>query len=118
MSDVQKPNLKLNYSDYLGFPEDGNRHEVIDGDHYMTPSPEAYHQSISSRLLVQLYHQAEEAGLGRVFAAPLDVLLTQVDIVQPDLLVVLKKNRSRIGKNIQGVPDLVVEIVSKSTAER
>src|SRR2546425_4282899 len=109
MSDVQNPNLKLTYSDYLGFPEDGDRHEVIDGDHYRTPSPESYHQVLVMKLAFQLYRQVEEPGNGRVFPAPLDVLLSRVDVVQPDLIVILERNRDRIGpQNIQGAPDLVV----------
>jgi Uma2 family endonuclease len=119
MSILEGKKLKLTYSDFVGFPEDGKRHEIIDGDHYVTPSPETYHQSLSFRLGVQLYHQIEEPKRGRVFPAPMDVLLSQVDIVEPDTVVVLEGSRARITqKNIEGPPDLLVEILSPSTSER
>jgi len=118
MSIVENSKIKLTYEDYVGFPEDGQRHEVIDGDHYVTPSPELYHQSLSGRIFVQLFRQIEEAGQGRVVSAPMDVLLTKVDIVQPDIVVLLKANEIYAAKNIQCAPDLIVEILSPSTSSR
>lgn len=109
--------IKLTYEDYLGFPDDRNRHEIIDGDHYMTPSPDAYHQTLSRRIQFQLYQKIELTGRGEVYDAPMDLLLSEVDVVQPDLMVILGKKRIRITKrNIQCPPDLVVEILSPSTA--
>src|SRR5262245_5741923 len=119
MSILEGKKLKLTYSDYVGFPEDGKRHEIIDGDHYVTPSAETYHQSVSGRAYVQLFHQVEETDKGWVLSAPMDVLLSLVDIVQPDIVVVLKGGRARVTKkNIEGPPDLLVEILSPSTSER
>jgi Uma2 family endonuclease len=108
---------KLGYREYCCFPDDGRRHEVIDGDHHMTPAPSTSHQTVSKRLQYQLYTQIELAGLGLVFSAPVDVQLAEHDIVQPDLIVVLE-DRTRIitPTKINGVPDLVVEILSPSTA--
>ena len=116
MSIVQDSRIKLTYEDYVRIPEDGKRHEIIDGDHYVTPRPFVYHQTVSGRLFVQLFRQVEERELGRVLCAPMDVLLSEVDIVQPDIVVVLKRNASIITKkNIQGSPDLLIEILSPST---
>ena len=82
----------------------------------MTPAPSTVHQTVSKRLQYQLYTQIELAGLGVVFNAPVDVQLTDHDIVQPDLVVVLKGRESIIAHaKINGVPDLVVEILSPST---
>ncbi len=119
MSTVENSRTKLTYEDYVGFPDDLQRHEIIDGDHYVTPSPLSYHQLVSGDLFVGLYRQIYEAGLGRVISAPMDVLLSRVDIVQPDIVVILESNASIITeKNIQGAPDLVVEILSPSTSAR
>jgi Uma2 family endonuclease len=110
------PKIKLDYRDYCCFPDDGRRHEIIDGDHYMTPAPSTAHQTVSKRLQYQFYTQIELAGLGLVFSAPVDVQLTDHDIVQPDLVVVLgDRTRMITHAKIDGSPDLVVEILSPST---
>jgi Uma2 family endonuclease len=84
----------------------------------VTPAPSTTHQTVSKRLQHQLYTQVELAGLGVVFNAPVDVQLGEYDIVQPDLVVVLKERAQMITHpKINGVPDLVVEILSPSTAE-
>jgi Uma2 family endonuclease len=111
--------LKLTYQEYRHFPEDGRRHELIDGEHHVAPAPGTGHQAASGRIFAQLFRAIEEAGLGRVFTAPSDVELSDVDIVQPDLVAVMR-DRERIisPSRIIGAPDLVVEIVSPSTAAR
>ena len=107
---------KLGYLEYCCFPDDGWRHEIVDGDHVMTPAPSTTHQTVSKRLQYQLYSQVELGGLGLVFNAPVDVQLTDHDIVQPDLVVVLKDRAKLItDANIDGPPDLVVEILSPLT---
>lgn len=107
---------KLTYADYVCFPADGRRHEIIDGDHYMNPALSTYHQTVSKRLQHQLYTKIELAGLGLVFNAPVDVQLTDHDIVQPDLVVILKSKEQIITPSkIKGTPDLIVEIISPST---
>ena len=115
-SPAHPPRAKLGYSEYCCFPDDGRRHEIIDGDHFTTPAPSTIHQTVSKRLQYQPYTQVELAGLGLVFNAPVDVQLTEHDIVQPDLVVVLKhgadgKDRTRriTPTKIDGVPDLVVD---------
>lgn len=83
----------------------------------MTPSPSTYHQTLSRRLQFQLYRLIEETGLGQVFDAPTDVQLSEFDIVQPDLLVILEDRKHIITpRKIKGAPDLVVEILSESSA--
>ncbi|MCU0961973.1 MAG: Uma2 family endonuclease [Pirellulaceae bacterium] len=118
MSVTKKPDLKLGYAEYVLYPNDGMRHEIIDGDHYMNPAPSTYHQTISKRLQYHLYAKIELAGLGLVFNAPVDVQLSNHDIVQPDLVVLLTGTRARVTPaKIAGAPDLLVEILSPSTAE-
>jgi len=112
-----RPPAKLGYREYCCFPDDGRRHEIIDGDHYVNPAPSTYHQTVSRRLQYQLYTQIELAGRGVVYDAPVDVQLTDHDIVQPDLVVVLAPRTQMITPTkIKGIPDLLVEILSPSTA--
>jgi Uma2 family endonuclease len=113
------PSTKLTYADYELFPDDGLRHEIIDGEHYVTASPITRHQRISLRLLYLLQSYLETHAIGEVFHAPFDVLLSEIDIVVPDL-VYLSKDRARFltAKNLQGPPELVVEILSPSTRPR
>lgn len=108
--------LRLNYEDYLLFPEDGKRHEIIEGEHFMAPAPNVRHQNISRNLEFILNQYVEEHDLGKVFYAPLDIVLSDENIVQPDILFISKKNYGIIGtQNIQGAPDLVIEILSESS---
>lgn len=107
---------KFTYEDYLLFPDDGKRHELIDGDHFVTPAPMTKHQRISQNLSGLLYAYVTEARAGQIFCAPTDVVLSEFDIVQPDLLFISADRLSIItDNNIQGPPDLVVEILSESS---
>lgn len=112
--------VKLTYDDFLLFPEDGKRHELIDGDHYVTPSPNVRHQRISRRLLQLIGNWLEEHPLGEVLDAPLDVILSQFDVVEPDLLYVSRERAVELlaGEHVAGAPDLVIEIVSPGTRGR
>lgn len=119
MAIVINSETKLTYEDYVLLPEDGKIHEIIDGEHYMTPAPETYHQTLSRRIQFQLYEQIEERGLGLVFNAPTDVQLSETDIVQPDLLVILATRKSIISpKKVIGPPDLIIEILSEATGSK
>ncbi len=96
MAIVINSQTKLTYEDYVHFPEDGKTHEIIDGEHVMTPAPNTCHQTISRRIQFQLYEQIEKKGLGQVFDAPTDLELSRTDIVQPDLLVVLSEHKRKV----------------------
>ena len=107
---------RLTYSEYSLFPKDGNRHEVIRGEHFMNPAPSLYHQTLSQRILFQLYTQIELEGRGKTFHAPVDVELGAHDIVQPDLVVVMSDREAiQIPSRLRGTPSLIVEILSPST---
>ena len=81
----------------------------------MNPAPSLYHQTVSRRIQFQLYTEIELAELGQVFDAPVDVQLSEHDIVQPDLVIVSKQRRHILTPTkIKGVPDLIVEILSPS----
>jgi Uma2 family endonuclease len=114
------PGVKLTYDDFLLFPDDGNRHELIDGEHYVTPSPASKHQRIVWNLNGLLYIYLQDHPVGKAFSAPLDVVFSQFDIVEPDLLFVSAERAGKVltETNDQGAPDLVVEIGSPSTRKR
>jgi Uma2 family endonuclease len=105
---------KLTYEDYALLPEDGRRHEIIDGEHYVSSSPNTRHQRLVKRISRALY-PFEDAGLGEVFSSPFDVVLSVFDIVQPDVFfVTAARSHIVVEKNVQGAPDLVVEVLSPS----
>lgn len=107
---------KLDYEDYAGIPPDRNRYEIIDGDLAVTPAPSPVHQRVSRRLQRILEDYFHTHGLGEVFDAPIDLILTFHDVVQPDLVVASPTQVSARG--IEGAPLLVVEILSPSTARQ
>ena len=105
---------RLTYDDYCQIPDDGNRNEVIDGILHMSPSPIVRHQRVIRKLSVLLSVWAERSKTGEVLFAPMDVVLSKHDIVQPDILFISNERASIVGeKNIQGAPDLLIEILSE-----
>jgi Uma2 family endonuclease len=107
---------KLTYEDYVLIPEDGKRHEIIDGEHYVSPAPFVPHQDLVVELTVRLAGFVKAHRLGKLLVAPTDVLLSVHDIVQPDLLFVSKERAAIVGvENLKGAPDLVIEILSKGS---
>lgn len=110
---------KLTYADVERIPQDGFRHEIIGGEEFMTPAPDLDHQTVVGNLFRILAIHARANSLGRVFVAPTDVLLTQHDVVEPDVVFVAQASVSILKeKYIQGPPELVVEVLSPSTASQ
>lgn len=111
---------KLTYDDFLLFPDDGRRHELIDGVHYVTPSPVLRHQEILGRIYFEVASYLRAHPEGRVYLAPLDVVMSIHDIVEPDLIfVAAAQDVDKVTpKNIQGAPALLVEILSPGTRRR
>lgn len=108
---------RLTYDDFCLLPEDGKRREIIEGELFVTPSPQTPHQRAVMRLGVHLWQFVDSHKLGEVFAAPFDVVFSEFDVVEPDLLYVSKARANVLtNKNVQGAPDLVVEVLSESTA--
>jgi hypothetical protein len=110
--------MRLTYDDFVLFPDDGKRHEIIDGEHYVTPSPNVRHQVLVRRLSCDLenYFRSQPQA-GQVFSAPLDVLLSPFDIVEPDLFVVTGDQAGILTeKNVQG-PELDAVQVFRPTPE-
>ena len=114
------PGVKLTYDDFVHFPEDGKRHELIDGEHYVTPSPNQKHQQIVTTLVGLLWGHLELTRFGKVFVAPFDVLFSDFDVLEPDVLYISESRLAQVltDNNVQGAPDLVVEVGSPSTRRR
>lgn len=104
----------LDYDDYAAIPPDGRRYEILEGDVHVTPAPSPRHQWSSKKLERQLEEYFEARGLGRVFNAPIDVILTAHDVVQPDLVVVTDLGQIS-ARGIEGAPALLVEVLSPTT---
>lgn len=110
------PSVKFTYADFLNFPDDGKRHEIIDGAHYVTPSPNTKHQAVVTNLILSLASYLRERPVGTIFTAPFDVIFSDIDIVEPDLLYISRGRLDILTKaNVRGAPDLVIEILSPDT---
>ena len=116
---AQRSGVRFKADHIWDTPEDGNRYEVVDGELYVTPPPLEPHQRASSMLHFYLMQYVVPRRLGRVYAAPLGVVLDDDNGVQPDLVYV---SRERLGivveRGLEGAPDLVVEVLSRGTQAR
>lgn len=110
--------LKYTHADLLLMPDDGKRREIIDGELYVTPSPVNYHQKILFNLSLAFGKFLEIHPLGELRFAPLDVILSDHDVLEPDLLLVLNEHRDVLQDWVRGAPDLVIEILSPTTEGR
>jgi Uma2 family endonuclease len=106
----------LTAEDLEGLPDDGNRYEIIGGHLIVSPSPSIRHQRVSFELAGALYLYLKQSGAGEGYSAPTDVSLSPNDVVQPDILVVLREHQNIVvEQGIFGAPDLVIEILSPSS---
>ena len=119
---MEKPatRIKLTYEDYRNAPEsERERYELFEGELVMVPSPSFKHQLILGNLVDLLRKFVSENDLGMVLFAPLDVILSDDTVLQPDMLFVAKERASiAVKEGIRGAPDLVIEILSEATAKR
>lgn len=117
VGELQK--IVMTYEDYLRLPDDGKRYEILEGELFVSPSPITKHQIVSGNLYGILHQHVRKHKLGRVFSAPMDVVLSRTNVVQPDLFFVSNARKKIITEtNIQGAPDLVVEILSETSEEQ
>ena len=119
-NEMRPAGMKLTYDDFLLFPDDGKRHELIDGEHYVTPSPNMRHQRISGSLYLLIGNWLEDHPVGKIFYAPFDVVMSHYDVVEPDLLYMSNEQAAAVltAQHVRGAPDLVIEIGSPGTRKR
>jgi len=112
--------VKLTYEDLVALPDDGMRHELIDGEHFVTPAPATPHQLILGNLYLLVATHVREQRVGVVMLAPFDVVFSRYDVVEPDLIYFTRARFKEVvgEKNAQGPPNLAVEILSPSTRRR
>jgi Uma2 family endonuclease len=114
---IPQGKIVLTYEDYVLLPNDRNRYEILEGELTGTPAPSTKHQTASVNLLVILFQYIKERDLGKLFHAPIDLILESTSVLQPDLLFVSQARRHIITERaIEGAPDLVVEILSPTTS--
>lgn len=106
----------LTYHDYAALPNDGRRYEIHDGELSVTPAPGLKHQELLGNLFVALHLHVAARGLGKIFVAPVDVILSDTSIVQPDIVFVATDHQGRMSdRGIEGAPTLAIEVLSPST---
>ncbi len=105
--------MVLTCQDYVNLPADDSHYQLIRGELVMTPAPKIVHQRVKHALISHVSAQRS----GEVFGAPCDVYLDEYNVVQPDILFIAKENQKIITEdNIKGAPDLIIEILSPSSA--
>ncbi len=108
---------KFSYEDLQHIPPDRNRYEIVDGELFVTAAPIPLHQRIVLNLSADLLEHVRKHRLGQVFVAPLDIVFSPSTVLEPDVIFVSRSRLHVIGeKNLTGPPDLVVEVLSESTA--
>jgi Uma2 family endonuclease len=114
------PGLKLTYDDFVLFPDDGKRHELIDGEHYVTATPNTRHQQICGDLFALIWNYLEAHPIGRAFGVPLDIVFSPFDVVEPDIQYLSNERAAEVitPQHVRGAPQLVVEVASPSTRKR
>ena len=112
---------RATYEDYLNTPE-GERYELLDGELVVAPSPRTVHQTLVMELATALNAFVKRLALGKIFAAPTDVEFwsgNEKEVVQPDILFIsAERDHILTEANVQGAPDLVIEILSPYTQSR
>ncbi len=115
--EIAPPKTHVTYEEYRALPEDGKRYEVIDGELVMTAAPRIVHQRILRNLLRIVDDYIQKHNWGEVLFSPVEVYLDEENFVEPDLVCVSREHQEIITENnIKGAPDLIVEILSPSTA--
>ncbi|HEV7923619.1 MAG TPA: Uma2 family endonuclease [Thermoanaerobaculia bacterium] len=120
MTVAPSPSKKWTYQDYLLLPDDeGQRYEIVEGELFLNAAPLLRHQRISGNLFLIIAPYVRARRCGELFYAPVDVVLSNIDVVQPDLLYITEEHAAVMtNKNVQGTPDFVIEVLSQETGRR
>ncbi|MGD0094478.1 MAG: Uma2 family endonuclease [Planctomycetota bacterium] len=111
-----RTDIKLTYEEYRLLPETGPRYQLVDGELLQMTAPIIWHQRMAARLFSALFLFVKERALGEVLFAPVDVILSDINVFQPDIVYVSNaRKKIMVRENIRGAPDLCVEVLSPST---
>jgi Putative restriction endonuclease len=117
MANAMIQRVVLKCDDLAAFPDSGLRRELLSGQPFVSPAPTLLHQDVVLQVGRALAAYAEENG-GNAFVAPLDVVLTETDVVEPDVIYVAQERRAIMQERaIFGVPNFIVEVVSPGSSE-
>jgi len=116
---VIEPRHRATVHDYLSLADGGPRYELIQGELRMAPAPNTRHQRISRELELLICNHLREHPAGELLHAPCDVFLSEINVLQPDLLYI-SRNRAKLisERGVEGAPDLVVEILSPTSEKQ
>lgn len=104
----------MTYDEYMAMPDDGRLYELIEGELVDRPKVTPAHQRVALNILVAL-----QSAPGEAFIGPLDIALSQDTVLDPDGMLITPERASIIGPlNIQGAPDIVIEVMLPETRER
>ncbi len=116
---MESSRAKLTVDDYLAMPEGPPWAQLIQGELVQDASPDLDHQVVLGSLYLRLAADVNQRSLGLALMAPMDVILSDTDVFQPDLLFISTERQDRLWRRgVRGAPDLVIEILSPSTARR
>ena len=105
---------KMTYEDYVLLAEDGRRHEIIDGEHFVSPGANTKHERVVGNIFYALSAFVRPRRLGWIFGSRYDVVLSDSDVFEPDVLYISRARMHMITKaNLRGAPDLIVEVLSE-----
>lgn len=108
--------VSLTYRDYEALPADGRRYEIHEGELSVTPAPSPKHQTVALNLAAALDAHVKAHRLGKIFISPIDVILSDGTIVQPDIIFLARDRLDLISqRGIEGAPTLAAEILSPTT---
>jgi len=111
--------IMLTYEDYACLPDDGKTYEILEGELQVTPAPRPKHQDVSRNLGRALDQYVCHHNAGKMYYSPIDIVADPHNIVQPDIIFISADRLDIIGeKNVQGMPDLIIEILSPSTGRK
>lgn len=113
---VDEPRGRLTYADYVSLPDDGRRYQLVEGELVVMASPNTRHQLVVGEIYYRLRQHIDQLRLGRVMVSPLDVVLDDHNVLQPDVLFVSTERGGVVApQNLRGAPDLCVEVLSPGT---
>jgi Uma2 family endonuclease len=113
---IPRTGARVTYEEYRNLPETGPRYQLIDGELILSPSPNRRHQQIVARIFFAIFGYLKVHRIGEVYIAPLDVILSNWDAPQPDLIYVSEGRKNvLVPEGISGAPDLCVEVLSPSS---
>jgi len=105
--------IVLTYEDFVLLPDDGNRYELHEGELSVTPAPGARHQLVIGNLHLILAPHVRASGRGEILLSPFDCIMTNITVVEPDLIYIDEARRNRLSQRaIEGSPTLAIEVIS------